>query len=70
MNNKRVGGKLCRDLCREWWDSFAKMCVYAQQTGQLFGADVGGLRKCSVKIGQSPRSLRKKGGGGCAWNLL
>ena len=32
MNNKRVGGRLWGDVCREWWDNFAKTCVYAWQT--------------------------------------
>ena len=35
MTNKRVGGRLWGDVCREWRDNFAKMCVYAWQTGQM-----------------------------------
>ena len=33
MNNKRVGGKLWGDVCREYSENFAKMCVFAWQTG-------------------------------------
>ena len=28
-SNKQVGGRLWGDVCREWWVSFAKMCVHA-----------------------------------------
>ena len=35
MNNKQVGGRLWGNVCREWWDRFAKMCVYAWQTEWL-----------------------------------
>ena len=37
MNNKRLGGRLWGDVCRECWDNFAKMCVYVR----------GGRRKAS-----------------------
>ena len=42
MNNKRVGGRLWGDVCREWWDDFAQMCVYAWQTDWLSGGKVEG----------------------------
>ena len=45
MHNKRVGGRLCGDVCREWWDNFAKMCVHAWQTAWLSGGGGGGRRK-------------------------
>ena len=48
MNNKRVGGRLWGVVCREWRESFAKLCVYmcivyiyAWQMGWLSGGDVG-----------------------------
>ena len=53
MNNKRVGGTLWGDVCREWWDNFAKTCVYAWQTGWLSGGDVGRLRECSIRMGKA-----------------
>ena len=53
MNNKRVGGRLWGDVCRKWWDNFAKMCVYAWQTGWLSGGDVGRLRECSIRMGKA-----------------
>ena len=27
INNKRVGGRPCGDVCRQWWDNFCKMCI-------------------------------------------
>ena len=53
MNNKQVGGRLWGDVCREWWDNFAKMFVYAWQTGSLSGGDVGRLRECSIRMGKA-----------------
>ena len=44
MNNKRVGGRLWGDVCRGWWDIFARMCVYALQTGWLSRGCRGFLR--------------------------
>ena len=53
MNNKRVGGKLWGDVCREWLDLFAQMCVYAWQMDWLSRGKVGRLRKCSIRIGKA-----------------
>ena len=53
MNKKRVGGRLRCDVCREWWDNFAKMCVYGWQTGWLSGWDVGRLRQHSIRMGKA-----------------
>ena len=40
MNIKRVGFRLWGDVCGEWWDNFAKMCVYALQRGWMSGGHV------------------------------
>ena len=53
MNNKRVGGRLWGDVCRDWWDNFAQMCVYAWQTDWLFGGQVQRLRECSIRMGKA-----------------
>ena len=53
MNNKRVGGRPWGDICRQWWDNFAKMCVYAWRTSWLSGADLGRLRECSIAMGKA-----------------
>ena len=53
MNNKRVGGRLWGHVCREWWDDFDTMCVYACQTGWLSGGDVGRLRECITPMGKT-----------------
>ena len=53
INNKRVGGRLWGDVCRQWWDNFAKTCAYAWQTGWLSGGDVGRLRECSIRMGKA-----------------
>ena len=53
MSNKRVGGRLWGDVCREWWDTFAQICVRAWQTGCLSGGDVGRLHKCSIQMGKA-----------------
>ena len=53
MNNKRVGGRLWDDVCREWWDNFAQMCVCAWQTDWLSGGEVGRLRECSIRMGKA-----------------
>ena len=58
MNNKRVGDRLWGDVCTEWWDNFAKMCVYAWQTGWLSGGDVGRLRECSIRMGKAHLPLQ------------
>ena len=50
MNDKRVGGKLWGDVCREWWDKFAHMCMYAWQTDWVSGRKVGRLRECSIRM--------------------
>ena len=50
MNNKRVGSRLWGGVCREWWDNFAKMCVYAWQTGWMSGGNVGRLHECSIRM--------------------
>ena len=54
LNNKRVGGRLWGDVCREWWASFAQMCENAWQTGWLSGGDGGRLRECSIQMGKAP----------------
>ena len=61
MNNKRAGGRLWGDVCREWWDKIAKMCVYAWQTRWLSGGKVGRLHKCTG-VGQGPPRGRWLGG--------
>ena len=48
MNCKRVGGRLWGHVCREWWESFAHMCVYAWQRRWLSGGNVRRLRECSM----------------------
>ena len=53
MNNKRVGGRPWGDVCRQWWDNFAKMCIYAWRTSWLSGADLGRLRECSIAMGKA-----------------
>ena len=53
MNNKQVGGRPWGDVCRLWWDNFAKMCIYAWRTCWLSGADLGMLRECSIAIGKA-----------------
>ena len=53
MNNKRVGGKPWGDVCRQWWDNFAKMCIYAWRTSWLSAADLGRLRDCSIAMGKA-----------------
>ena len=53
MNNKRVEGRPWGDVCGKWWDNFAKMCVYAWQTGWLSGGDVGRLCECSIQMGKA-----------------
>ena len=53
MNNKRVGGKPWGDVCRQWWDNFAKMCIYEWRTSWLSGADLGRLRDCSIAMGKA-----------------
>ena len=64
MNNKRLGGRLLGDVCREWWEGFARMCVYAWPTGWLYmdgqrdgcpggGGGVGRLRECSILMGKA-----------------
>ena len=57
-NNKRVGGRLWGDVCGEWWDNFATMCVYAWQIGWLSGGDVGKLRECSIRMGKAHLGLQ------------
>ena len=53
MNNKRVGGRLWADVGTEWWDNFAKTCVYPWQTGWLSGGGVARLHKCSIRMGKA-----------------
>ena len=53
MNNKRVGGRPWGDVCRKWWDNFAKMCTYASRTSWLSGADLGRLRESSIAMGKA-----------------
>ena len=53
MNNKRMGGRPWGDVCRQWWDNFAKMCIYAWRTSWLSGADLGRLRECSIAMGKA-----------------
>ena len=53
MHKKRVGGRLWGDDCKEWWDNFGKICVYACLTGWLFGRDVEWLRDCSIPMGKA-----------------
>ena len=53
MNNKRVGGKPWGGVCRQWWDNFAKMCMYAWRTSWLSGADLGRLRDRSIAMGKA-----------------
>ena len=53
MNNKRVGGRPSGDVCWQWWDNFAKMCIYAWRTSWLFGAGLGRLRECSIAMGKA-----------------
>ena len=57
MNNKRVGGRLWGDVCRGWWDNFARMCMYAWQTDGLSRGEVGRLRKCSIRMEKGPLSV-------------
>ena len=57
ISNKLVGGRLWGGACREWWGSFAKMCVYAWQTVWLSWGDVGRLRGCSYTNGPSRLAL-------------
>ena len=52
MNNKRVGGRPWGDVCRQWSDNFAKICIYAWCTSWLSGADLGRLRECSIAMGK------------------
>ena len=33
MKHKRLGGRLWGDVCREWWDNFAKTCVHGKSDG-------------------------------------
>ena len=53
INHKPVGGKLWGDVCRQWWDNFARMCVYAWQTDWLSGGKVGRLHECSIRMGKA-----------------
>ena len=53
INNKQVGGSLWGDGCREWWDNFARMCVYAWQANWLSGGKVERLRECSIRMGKA-----------------
>ena len=53
MNNTRVGGRLCDDLCREWRDNFAQFGLHAQQTDCLSGGKVGRLPECSIRMGKA-----------------
>ena len=59
MNNKRVGGRPWGDVCRQWWDNFAKMCIYALRTCWLSGADLGRLRECSIAMGKAHLLLER-----------
>ena len=52
-NNERVGSRLWGDVCREWWDNFAQVCVYAWQTDWLSGGKVGRLRECRIRMGEA-----------------
>ena len=58
MKNKRVGGRVCCDVSREWWDNFAEMCVYAWRTERLSRGYLGTLRECSMKMGKTHLLLR------------
>ena len=51
--NKWVGGRPWGDVCRQWWDNFAKMCIYAWRTFWLSGVDLGRLRECSIATGKA-----------------
>ena len=53
MNNKRVGGKPWGDVCRQWGDNFAKMCIYAWRTSWLSGADLRRLANCGIAMGKA-----------------
>ena len=52
-NNKRLRGRLWGDACREWWDNFAQMCMYAWQTDWLSRGRVGMLHECSMIMGKA-----------------
>ena len=56
-DNKRVGGRLWDDVCREWWDSFDRMCVYAWQTDLLCGGEVGRLHECRLSMHKAHLAL-------------
>ena len=53
MNNKRVRGRPWGDVCRQWRDNFAKMCIYAWRTSWLSGIDLGRLRECTIAMGKA-----------------
>ena len=53
MNNKRVGGTPWGDVCRQWWDNFAKICIHAWRISLLSGADLGRLPECSIPMGKA-----------------
>ena len=53
MNNKWVGGRPWGEVCREWWDNFAQMCVYAWQTDWVSRGEVGRLHECSIRMGKA-----------------
>ena len=58
-NNKRVGGRLWGDVCREWWDNFAKTCVYAWQTSWLSGGGgIQRLRAYSIRLDKAHLMLQ------------
>ena len=59
INNKRDGGRPWEDVCRQWWDNFAKTCTYAWRTSWLSGADLGRLRECSIAMGKAHLLLER-----------
>ena len=56
MYNKRVGGRLWGDFCRQWWYNFAKLCMYTWQMGWMSG---GGRKATGMQYtnGQGPLSV-------------
>ena len=59
MNNRRLGRKQWVDVCRQWSDNFAKMCIYAWRTSWLSGADLRRLHDCSIAMGKAHLLLER-----------
>ena len=53
MKKKRVGCREWVDVCSEWRDNLAHMCVYAWQTDRISGGKVRRLRGRNISIGKS-----------------